>query len=222
MITNKAYSSGRYYRQTYLARQMNLVQSTDWMMNYFKAVKRIFPRIYQYQNKKILEIGAGFGGFINILNGLGFKHVVAADMSKAIFSKSLSNELVTLNLEGRRPIGRKFDLIFAFDVMEHVDDTGRAVKNLSEILTPDGIFIFCVPYPFKKHLLDNFHTNMQYPNYYVNIFRQNDFKLIAMQDISFVPFLWRVKFPVSLKRVVNSRFLISETFFVFQKNQEPA
>lgn len=217
MTTNKVYSSGQYYQQTYLARQMDIIQSTNWMMNYFRIVKQIFPEIYKYRKKNILEIGAGFGGFVNILNRSGFKNVVAADMSKAIFPKSMKNKLILLDLESKKMIAEKSDLVFAFDVMEHVNDTEKAVKNLSEILMADGIFIFCTPYPFKKHLLDNFHTNMQYPNFYTNIFRQNGFKLLTMQDVSFIPFLWRIKLPTSLKRVVNCRLLISETFFVFQK-----
>lgn len=196
---------------------MDIVLSTKWMMNYFKVVRRVFPNIFQYRNKQILEIGAGFGGFVNVLNKFRFKHVIAADMSKAIFSKHLSNELIILNLEDRKAVKRKFDLVFAFDVMEHINKTENAVKNLFDILNSDGTFIFCTPYPTKKHLTDDFHTNMQYPNFYTNIFRQNGFKLISMQDVSFVPFVWRLKCPSSLMRIVQSRFLISETFFVFQK-----
>ena len=217
MYKNNPYTSGEYYKETYIPRRMTLEQSTRWSSNYFAVVKNIFPEINNFKNKTILEIGSGFGGFINILNQKGFNDVTASDMSTSIFSDKLKNKLMVLDLTDSSSLETRYDIIFAFDVMEHINETEKAIKKISQILQKEGYFIFSTPYPIKKHLLDNYHTNMQFSNYYSNIFKQNGFKVITIEEVSFVPFIWRLKIPIFLKTIVKSKLFISETFFVFKK-----
>lgn len=214
---SNVYSSGDYYEDTYVKNPMDIKQSTKWMTNYFVVVKDIFPEIIKNKNKSILEIGSGFGGFVNVLNKRGFSNVIASDMSNSIFSAELSNKHLTMNLVDDEKIESSYDIVFAFDVMEHINETQKAVEKLKKMLNKDGLFIFCTPYPIKKHLLDNYHTNMQFPNYYTNIFKQNGFELVSMQDVSFFPFLWRFNLPFFLKFILKSKLFISETFFIFKR-----
>ncbi len=213
------YSSGEYYKEVYSPIKMKLEESSRWMMNYFNVVKKLFPDVYKFKNKKLIEFGSGFGGFINILNNQGFLNVTASDMSREIFSKELKNEHLILDLLlDNSGFGKtSYDLAFAFDVMEHINDTEKVVSNIFNMLNHDGIFIFSAPFPLKKHLMDKYHTNMQYPNFYINVFKQNGFELIKMQDISFIPFLWRIRLPLFVKFVVENKFFISETFFIFKR-----
>lgn len=217
MHKNKPYSSGEYYKEIYIPYGMDLEQSTRWSNNYFAVVKNIFPEINNFKNKAILEIGSGFGGFINVLNQKGFSNVTASDMSTSIFSDKLKNKLIVLDLTSSSTIETKYDIVFAFDVMEHINETEKAIKKISQILQREAYFIFSTPYPIKKHLLDNYHTNMQFPNYYSNIFKQNGFKIITTEEVSFIPFIWRLKIPMFLKIIIKSKLFISETFFVFKK-----
>lgn len=212
------YSSGDYYKETYQCRPHTISQSTHWMANYFKVVKNIFPDINKFKEKRILEIGSSFGGFINILNKKGYKHVQASDMSTELFPKKLKNDFIILDLTNcEEQKNKSFDLILAFDVMEHINDTEKAVKNIKNLLSDKGIFIFCVPYPIKKHILDNYHTNMQLPHYYTNLFYRYGFKCVKIEDISFVPYIWRLGIPMFIRKILKNNLIISETFFVFQK-----
>jgi 2-polyprenyl-3-methyl-5-hydroxy-6-metoxy-1,4-benzoquinol methylase len=217
MKKENPYSSGDYYQETYMRNQMNIEKSTRWMMNYYNVIKKIFPEILKYKNNRILEVGSGFGGFISVLNKDGFIDVTASDMSKDIFSKKLNNKIITMDLMSEIDVEEKYDVIFAFDVMEHINNTEKAISKIARLLNDKGLFIFSTPYPEKKHLVDNYHTNMQYPNFYANIFKQNGFELTRIQDISFVPFFWRFKMPFFIKRIIKNKLFISETFFVFQK-----
>ena len=215
MKNENPYVSGTYYEETYQLNKMNLKTSTKWMSNYFKVVRSIFSKILMLKKSKILEIGSGFGGFINLLNERGYLDVTASDLSENIFLREINNNMIKIDLESDEKVDKQYDIIFAFDVMEHVNKTDKAVTRIGRLLNPGGFFIFSTPYPFKKHLLDD-HTNMQFPNFYANIFKQNFFKLIEMQDVSFIPFFWRLGLPFFIKVVIKNKFFVSETFFVFK------
>lgn len=216
MNKSDPYSSGDYYQEVYSPVKHSLPEATRWMKNYFHIVQTIFPKVREYRNKKVLEIGSSFGGFINNLNQSGFTNVVASDMSPDIFPKELKNRFLTSDITDCH-LDEQFDMIFAFDVMEHINDTEAAICSIKKILSEDGLFIFCAPFPVEKHLYDPFHTNMQAPHYYTNLFHRHGFQLLKMQDVSIVPYIWRCGWPVFLKRIIRNRIFISETFFVFKK-----
>jgi SAM-dependent methyltransferase len=199
---------------------MDLAASTRWMRNYFRVVCRLLPSIRSYQDQRVLEIGSSFGGFVNLLNSEGFQHVTAADLNPLLFPKTLSNPFLSLDLLSDKLPMDAFDLIFAFDVLEHIDDSARVAKNIHRLLSGSGVFVFCVPYPYRKHLLDPYHINMQYPPYYANLFRSAGFDLVNMQISSFIPYIWRFGFPLDVRCGIPSHYFISEVFFVFQKRSE--
>lgn len=212
------YISGEYYQEVY-SQNCSLKKHTRWQANYFKVVKFLFPAVDSYKNGKILEVGSSFGGFINLLNKRGFKNVYASDTNKDIFPKSLANPFQLLDLTAEKPLGEKFDIIFAFDVLEHIyeREIEKVVRNLQEGLNDRGLFIFCVPYPIEKHLRDKYHVNMQFPPYYVTLFTKRGFQLLNSRTVSFVPYVWRFGTSVFLCRIFKSRLFITETFFVFRK-----
>lgn len=210
------YLSGEYYKETYLVNTHDSKTANRWMANYFKIVNWVYPAIAKYKAKKILEIGSGYGGFVDNLNKNNYKNVVASDLNKLIFSKSIKNEFIKVDLLNMKK-NNKYDLIFAFDVMEHINETEKAILAINELLNTGGVFIFCTPYPVKKHLLDNYHTNMQMPFYYTNLFFRAGFKLENMETVSIVPYLWRLAWPNFIKGVFPNSNFISETFFVFKK-----
>jgi len=220
--TTDKYRSEEYYRESYLLNVMNLPTSTRWMKNYFNAARCVLPSVDAYRQRRVLEVGCSYGGFVNLLNQRGFCDVTAADLNALLFSKELPNRFLILDLLARPLSVDRYDLIFAFDVLEHIDDSPTMAQSIGQLLSAGGVFVFCVPYPHRKHLLDNNHTNMQYPCFYTNLFRQQGFRLLDMQTVSFVPYVWRWGMPVSLHRVVESKPFITEVFFAFQKVDDAA
>ena len=216
------YRSGDYYRESYLSNAMDLPTATRWMNNYLNAVRGVFPSLDSYRQRRVLEIGSSYGGFVNLLNRQGFRDVTAADLNALLFSKELPNRLLILDLLAPPPPGELYDLIFAFDVLEHIADSPKVAQNIRQMLGAGRVFVFSVPYPHRKHLLDNDHINMQYPCYYTNLFRRQGFRLLGMQTVSFVPYIWRLGMPASLHRVVNNKAFITEVFFAFQKLDDAA
>lgn len=213
---SKAYRNGSYHRQTYLFLNHSLATSTKWMMNYFRVLCRLFPPVLQAKDKQILEIGSGRGSFINLLNQSGFRCVTASDLNNILYP-SIQNNFLKIDIT-KFTATKKFDLIFSFDVMEHILQTEAAILCLKKALTPQGTYIFSTPYPTNSHISDPYHINMQYPSFYTNLFYQHGFRLIKITTVSFLPYLWRFGLYLSLPFVINHRLFINQTFFVFQKS----
>lgn len=220
MRTQKIYTSNKYYSQTHSP--VSLEESTAWTANHFFVIKSIFPEIQNFKNRKVLEVGSSYGGFINNLNKEGFKNVTASDMNKSLLSKEIKNKFVYMDITyTKRQTDRqtdRYDVIFAFDVLEHITESEKVVKNIFSLLSKDGLFIFSVPYPRKLNLYDPYHINMHYPNYWTNLFNRSGFTLLKLEEITFLPYIWRYVKPFFFfKRPMQHRIFTSEIFFIFQK-----
>jgi 2-polyprenyl-6-hydroxyphenyl methylase / 3-demethylubiquinone-9 3-methyltransferase len=100
---------------------------------------------------KILDIGAG-AGFVSMpLAKLGAE-VTALDyseeslevLSKKAKEEGLENKIKTVQADAIEPLpfGRDFDLVMAFDVLEHVGQPKQLIQNAAACLKPSGIFAY--------------------------------------------------------------------------------
>lgn len=214
--TGNIYTTGEYYATVY-GDHHDLSTSRKWMRNYLLGARKVFPGIKDHAKENVLEIGSGVGGFVTELSRLGFTDITASDMNRNIFSASQTIPHILLDIENGPLPANRYGLIFAFDVLEHISNTEKAICNIKNMLLDGGVFVFSVPYPANKHLFDRYHTNMQYPSYYTNLFHRAGFQLTGISTLSIMPFLWRLGFPVLIRGVLSSRLLISQTFFAFRK-----
>ncbi|KKS03416.1 MAG: Methyltransferase type 11 [candidate division WWE3 bacterium GW2011_GWF2_41_45] len=214
---SSSYSSGKYYDEVY-NRNVSLKVSSKWFLNYYISVKGVCSDFEKDKTRSIIEIGSGHGGFIKLLNDKGFNNVVASDINSSIYRGcGLQNRYYKLDILKPLPLEEKFDVVIAFDVFEHIDNMGKAAVNIYELLNSGGRVLFSVPFPSTKHLYDRFHTNMQLPHYYTNIFNSLGFKLDGVCTMSFTPVLWRFGCALPLKLNIESRVFITEVFFNFRK-----
>jgi SAM-dependent methyltransferase len=93
-----------------------------------------------------LDIGAAGGGNTRVLRDLGWRPV-ALEYGAEGAEVAHERGLLTLRADATRlPIGDgSLDLVVAFDILEHIDDDGRAVGEVARILRPDGTFLVAVP-----------------------------------------------------------------------------
>ena len=120
---------------------------------WFRARRRIVKglledRFPERRNLAVADIGCGTGGMYSVLNRFG--SVVGVDESpqareycaKRGWQEVWSREVWEADT-------RKFDLITAFDVVEHIDDDVEFLGSLAGRLNPGGVFLATVPaYPF--------------------------------------------------------------------------
>jgi len=95
---------------------------------------------------KLFEIGCGRGKLLNELkryyaiSGIDISSSAVLEASKLIGK----NHLKVLDIE-KESINGKYDIILAFDVLEHLKNPSKALFKIKKSLKKNGVFIFSVP-----------------------------------------------------------------------------
>lgn len=142
--------------------QMRLLQSEHW---WFVARRRILDSLIDdiglEPDAQILEAGCGPGGNVDLLSRHG--RVTAFDMDPATVALCGREHDIVCAL-GRLPDDhpfhgtRRFDMVAALDVIEHVEDDAASVGSLASCLREGGWLLLTVPafqWMFSAH--DRFH-----------------------------------------------------------------
>jgi SAM-dependent methyltransferase len=96
----------------------------------------------------VLDVGTGTGTNLRLLRDLGFGRVTGIDQSPEAIrfcaEKGLG-DVKQADACGLPFPDQTFDLIFATDVIEHVDDDFSALRELRRVLKPGGYLLLTVP-----------------------------------------------------------------------------
>jgi SAM-dependent methyltransferase len=130
----------RYYREADTGDYRGL---TLQRRKYFSAVK---SQIEQHgvtlpTMPSILDLGAASGEWLSFWQGSAKLYATEAN-SKHIDTLQKNRIIVLLNAE---EFHNKFDLISAFDFLEHVPDPYHTIISLMALLNPGGYLVFGVP-----------------------------------------------------------------------------
>ena len=112
---------------------------------------------------KVLDVGAGEGGFIQTLKAnLNLSSVWAIEPSLSA-KKIDADTVLELNVEGSldQLPNQYFDLVIFNDVLEHLEDPWNVLKRIKSCLAENGEIIISVPnflfiHTFKRVLLGDF------------------------------------------------------------------
>jgi SAM-dependent methyltransferase len=129
-------------------REMAETEDRHWWFRGRRAIAdRFIGQIAGGRKLKILEIGAGTGGNLRMLEKYGdLTAVEMVDAARRLAMEKTGKEIVSGFLPAGIPdIGRDFDLICMFDVLEHVEDDRAALRKIYELLKPGGYFVMTVP-----------------------------------------------------------------------------
>ena len=111
---------------------------------------------------KLLEIGCGTGHNLALLSEFGDVEALELDeAARGVAEKRLGRAVMSAPLPELKGVGRRcYDLIGAFDVIEHIDDDLAAVASIAKRLKPHGKFIMTVPahqWMWSAHDVVNHH-----------------------------------------------------------------
>lgn len=97
--------------------------------------------------RRVLDVGAGVGGFLDELAVLGDElHYAEADGAALRACRTRGHSRgVRADAAALPYAARTFDLVTLFDVLEHIDDDLRALREVRRVLTPGGVVLLSVP-----------------------------------------------------------------------------
>lgn len=138
-------------------------------MNHMRRIESEVIEQYLDNVKSIVDIGCGTGLYALALGKRGY-NVLATDISYEMIkvaklkaeSLGLQNEITLLqhDIEKQLIIEKKFDLaISMFGALNHVESLKKAFKNIKDVLTPGGHFIFTIANSESLHRFRTAHKN---------------------------------------------------------------
>jgi len=108
------------------------------------ALRRYFP-----QMRSFLEIGCGTG---YVLGGVGKAFpdadLVGSDLFETAlsFARQRTQRAMFVSFDATNiPFEKRFDVVGIFDVLEHINDDSRVLKEIHKALVPGGGLILTVP-----------------------------------------------------------------------------
>lgn len=146
-----------------------------WRWEYDLASKYVLPK------SRVLEIGCGRGYFL--------RHVESRSGSQASLGLELNNEAIANKVTSLAvwPItiqelscedDRKFDLVCAFQVLEHIVDVESFIRSSIKCLSPGGLLLFSTPNPDFVRFA-NREDAFDLPPHHVNQFTESAYSKIG-------------------------------------------
>lgn len=99
----------------------------------------------QYQSKRVLEVGCGAGEFLHRLKHCA-KRVVGIDINEQALAIAKKRGLSVSN-ESASTLNESFDMIFMFQVLEHLEFPNDFIGELVDKIEPEGYLVLAVPNP---------------------------------------------------------------------------
>jgi SAM-dependent methyltransferase len=129
--------------------QMAELDHRHW---WYRARRRILAELIRREarppaNAQILEIGCGTGHNLAMLSGFGhIDGLELDDEARALSEKRLGRKVMSSPLPELAEVSnRHYDLIGAFDVIEHIENDRAALASIATKLKPGGKFVMAVP-----------------------------------------------------------------------------
>lgn len=115
------------------------------------AFRNIMPNV---KNKKILDLGCGYGENDKYYKELGAKSILGLDISTHMiemanrYNKLKDIDYKVIAMEDIYQINDKFDIVISSLAFHYIKDYNRLVKDIYNLLNKDGYLIFSQEHPF--------------------------------------------------------------------------
>lgn len=113
----------------------------------------LFSLIPDLKNKKVLDLGCGFGEHCRYFVDCGAKKVVGIDLSQKMLEVAQKENshpkisYIKMAIEDIDKLNEKFDIIVSSLALHYVEDYSEVVKKIHVILNSGGRFLFSQEHP---------------------------------------------------------------------------
>jgi SAM-dependent methyltransferase len=120
-----------------------------WVRTRNRILAQVFKRFTDPSRPlDVLEIGCGNGGVIDTLRRIPNLRLTGSEiyLRGLRYARAKMPDVDFIQLDATDiPFRAAFDVVGAFDVLEHIDDDERVMAQVRRTLRPDGLFIITVP-----------------------------------------------------------------------------
>jgi SAM-dependent methyltransferase len=114
------------------------------------------------KNKKVVDIGCGFGANKSIVESAGGEWVGVEPFES-------SDGIIKADAQSLPFNNNEFDVVIMDAVLEHIPDVGKAFSEVSRVLKKDGVFIGYVAFMECFHEISYSHLSFKAMEYYSEI-----------------------------------------------------
>ncbi len=97
------------------------------------------------RGSRILDVGCGDGQWLEFLTAAGYEASIGMEVNPRRLVQARQRGLAVFPSLAEATAGGRFDVIFLWQVAEHVSDPVTLIANLMESLAPEGVLVISVP-----------------------------------------------------------------------------
>ena len=132
----------------YVKQYVRLEKDHWWFLVRQKIILKFLKKYLQVEQTpglKVLNVGASGGATSRLLSGFGTVESVETDLFFIEYLKQQQVAVTEASVTSLPFPDNNFDLVCAFDVIEHVADDASAIKEMTRVCKPNGAICITVP-----------------------------------------------------------------------------
>ena len=142
----KYYNSGYFQNSNTYQDYFNYAKAII-ELNYCPRLHRLSQFIPDFHKKRVLDVGCAAGGSLALLKKMGaeISGIELSETACKIAKEYFNLDLIHAPIEKISFKEESFDIIFLFDVLEHLEEPSKILERLISSLAPEGFLSVTVP-----------------------------------------------------------------------------
>lgn len=162
----------KFYKEYY-----ELEREGWWFKARLSILESYCKKIINHPEMKILNVGAATGATSEMLSKFGEVTSLEYDEFCCKFLKEKTGiEAINASLTDLPFEDDSYDIICAFDVIEHIEDDIKAIEEIHRVLKPNGKYFLTVP------AFQSLWSNHDVINHHFRRYRKNQFNKLIVNN----------------------------------------